>query len=148
MAALGGAEQQQQPQEWSARTIWLMTVQAALSVLTHRHLAVQCARAAGARRRLAQSPPLGVNGPNGAAIDNNEGWSNNNAKGYSAVPNITCAAPLTDCNYNSTCYDLQTNILFCGTCLNSCDAFSQVWCLHSPFISHEEAAAWDQRHVI
>ena len=33
-------------------------------------LAMQCARAAGARRRLAQSPgqspPLGVNGPNGA----------------------------------------------------------------------------------
>ena len=96
---------------------------------------MQCAQAAGARRRLAQSPgqspPLGVNGPNGAAIDNNEGWSNNNAKGYSAVPNITCTAPLTDCNYNSTCYDLQTNILFCGTCLNSCDAFSQVQLLLS-----------------
>lgn len=82
----------------------------------------------GTQRHLSQYPTYGKS-IGGATVDNNVGWSNPDAQGYSEVPgasNLQCAAGTQDCHGRGICFDLQTNPLYCGSCQTTCDFYTEV----------------------
>ena len=79
----------------------------------------------GHQRQLRQSLQYGKS-INGAAKDNDVGWSIPNAEGYNAAEDVACAAGLTQCHYTPACFDLQTSVQHCGSCDLSCDFYTQV----------------------